>query len=294
VVAHNMEADSANRGRWGASGTSWEETVDHANTIAAMEQLAADTGGKAFYNTNDLSNALSRAISDGSHYYTVVYTPTNKNMDGKYRRIEVKLTADKHKLAYRHGYNADASASVEAQPNRDPLRSLLIRGLPSATQFLYKVRAAPASPQPEPNAARAGENSALSGRVTRYSIDFMFPWASVKLDHVFPATDQKNDPIEHGVWHGKMSIGAVAYDRDGKAVNWISSTPEISLQPEVYAKIQKAGMKAHIEIDLPNTDVHLETGIYDWGSGKAGTLEIPLHASVATATSAPQAVLKTK
>jgi len=48
------------------------------------------------------------------------------------------------------------------------------------------------------------------------------------------------------------------------------------LKPDVYESIQKSGIPAHAEIDLPNTDVYLETGIYDWATGKAGTLEIPL------------------
>jgi VWFA-related protein len=56
----------------------------------AMETLAQETGGKPFYNTNDLSNAMKEAINVGSHYYTLTYTPTNNEKDGKFRRIEVK------------------------------------------------------------------------------------------------------------------------------------------------------------------------------------------------------------
>ncbi len=42
-----------------------------------------------------------------------------------------------------------------------------------------------------------------------------------------------------------------------------------------------------MEIDLPTTDVLLETGVYDWGSSKAGTVEIPLpSANPRTAASA--------
>jgi hypothetical protein len=43
-----------------------------------------------------------------------------------------------------------------------------------------------------------------------------------------------------------------------------------------------------MEIDLPNEEIYLNTGVYDWGSNKAGTLEIPLSPShAATAQSAP-------
>lgn len=49
----------------------------------AMEMLARNTGGRPFYNTNDLSTAMSDAINSGSHYYTLTYSPTNKKTDGK-------------------------------------------------------------------------------------------------------------------------------------------------------------------------------------------------------------------
>jgi len=43
-----------------------------------MEALAQETGGKPFYNTNDISNAMKRSDQHiGSHYYTLTYTPTN-------------------------------------------------------------------------------------------------------------------------------------------------------------------------------------------------------------------------
>ncbi len=69
-----------------------------------MEQLAQDTGGKAFYNTNGLNDALARVINSGTRYYSLTYVPTNGTMDGKFRRIQVKLVKGKDTLAYRRGY----------------------------------------------------------------------------------------------------------------------------------------------------------------------------------------------
>jgi len=80
---------------------------DRAFGQIAMETLARDTGGRAFYSTSDLSNAMTEAISSGLHYYTLTYTPTNTKMDGKYRRIEVKGINGSYKLAYRRGYYAE-------------------------------------------------------------------------------------------------------------------------------------------------------------------------------------------
>ena len=243
-----------------------------ASEIAAMNQMASDTGGKAIYNTNDLDAAAQHAIADGSHYYTLTYSPTNKKMDGKYRKVEVRLSAGKYRFAYRRGYNADDTPPAAAKPDTDPLRPLLIRGLPEATQVLYGARIVPAAPLPAANAKRAGKNPKLKGPVTRYSIDLMIRWSDVSL---------KLTP--DGAHTGKLQLGMIAYDREGHAVNWAGATQEMNLQPDIYTAIQKSGVPAHLEIDVPDEDVWLEIGVYDWNTGKAGTLEVPLHPAASTA-----------
>ncbi|MGH9552007.1 MAG: VWA domain-containing protein, partial [Terriglobales bacterium] len=49
------------------------DTRDRNSNYFSMETLAENTGGKAFYNTNELKDALARAINYGSHYYTLTY-----------------------------------------------------------------------------------------------------------------------------------------------------------------------------------------------------------------------------
>jgi VWFA-related protein len=278
----NLGIGNAGGGRGGSKTGPYMGGADaRADRLFAMEQLASDTGGKAFFNTNDLNAAMTHAINDGAHYYTLVYTPANKKMDGKYRRIEVKVPEGKYKLAYRRGYNADDTLiAAEAKPEADPLRPLLMRGLPSATQLLYGVRVLPVVPQPPPNATRAGKNPKLTGPFTRFSVDFMIRLSDVKLE-----------PAANGTHTGKIQVGLMAYDRDGNPVNWVGATEAMNLNPDIYAAIQRSGVPAHMEIDLPNTDVYLETGVYDWGTGKAGTLEVPLHPQLTSASAAPSAAL---
>ena len=254
------------------------ENAARSDKIMAMEQLAADTGGKAFYNTNDLNAAMMHAIENGAHYYTLVYTPTNKKMDGSYRRIEVKTTAGKYNLAYRRGYNADDTQTADAKSSAAPLHALLISGMPSATQVLYGVRVLAVTPQPAPDAKREGKNAKLTGPTTRYSIDFMVRWSDVALE---TAAD--------GTHRGKIQASLLAYDRDGNAVNWTGVTQGMALKPEIFAAIQKSGVPMHLEIDLPSSAAYLETGVYDWSSGKAGTLEVPVSGSAQTAQAAPTA-----
>ena len=81
----------------------------------AMLDLADKTGGKAYYNRNDINNALSDGIDDGSTYYMVGYYPQNKNWDGRFRKIEVKTRRQGINLRYRTGYFAVDRAAYLAQ-----------------------------------------------------------------------------------------------------------------------------------------------------------------------------------
>ncbi|MDE3188830.1 MAG: VWA domain-containing protein [Acidobacteriota bacterium] len=257
---------------------------DRAGLISAMNQTASDTGGKAVYNTNNLDSAISRSVADGSHYYTLVYSPANKTMDGHYRKIEVKVADSKLKLSYRHGYNADED-TVLAQDTKkegDPLRSQLVHDMPDATQILFAARVVPVTPQPASGGKIAGMNASLSGPTTRYSIDFFIRWSDVALAAGADGTHQ-----------GKVEVGLIAWDTKGKSVNWEEGTQQMALKPDVYAAIQKSGIPAHMEIDLPNTDLYLKLGVVDGTSGKAGTLEVPLHPVSTTTASTSSAQPKT-
>jgi VWFA-related protein len=271
-----MQADMAEAVKTGPMGEKSNQMTDNgdqnsarAASLQAMEQLASGTGGEAIFNTNDLNKAIARVIQNGSHYYTLVYTPANKTMDGKYRRIEVKLNGGKYKLAYRRGYYADQPARSEPvdedSADFDPLRPLLAYGMPSATQLLYGVRVLPALPQPDAGAGRAGGNTALTAPVTRYTVDFMVRWTDVDMD-----TTAK------GTHAGKIQAGVIAYDRDGKALNWIGTKQLMNLNETTYAAIQRSGIPVSLQIDVPPGAYYLATGIYDWGSKKAGTLQVPL------------------
>src|SRR5260370_1221605 len=108
------------------------EDGERATNQIAMEILAQDTGGKAFYNTNGLGDALAKEMRNGAHYYTLAYAPTDAKRDGKYRRIEVKANGD-YKLSYRRGYyaeNAKGERTADQKTASDPLLSLMAFGIP--------------------------------------------------------------------------------------------------------------------------------------------------------------------
>jgi VWFA-related protein len=69
--------------------------------------LAADTGGKALLDSNDLERGIIQAQEATSSYYILGYYPTNTNADGKFRRIRITLASGRSAtLDYRQGYYA--------------------------------------------------------------------------------------------------------------------------------------------------------------------------------------------
>ena len=254
------------------------ERADRDSSHAIMETMAKDTGGQAYYNTNGLNDVLARVINNGTRYYTLSYSPTDKATDGKYRRIQVKLITGKDKLAYRRGYYADDLQAVLAagqKQDSDPLLPLMGRNLPDYTQILYKVRVVPTNPQPPPDGPHIGSNTELKGPITRYGVDFAISVADLKLD-----------PTPDGGRRGNIELMLVAYDREGKPLNFVVTNGQIQLQPKVYAGLLQVGLQIHKEIDVPKGDVYLRTGIYDLGSNTAGTLGMPLREAPTPAAAA--------
>jgi VWFA-related protein len=72
-----------------------------------LTTLAGDTGGKALLDENDLSVGIVQAQKDISSYYIIGYNSGNTNLDGHYRKIDLKIKKDlAAKLDYRRGYFA--------------------------------------------------------------------------------------------------------------------------------------------------------------------------------------------
>ncbi len=78
----------------------------NASTQETLSTLASDTGGKAFFDSNDFSAVFSEVQKDSSAYYVLGFTSTNALKDGRFRHLKVQLNRPDLKLDYRSGYYA--------------------------------------------------------------------------------------------------------------------------------------------------------------------------------------------
>jgi len=130
------------------TGSAQQSLMDNFhNTQETLDTLAADTGGKALLDSNDLTLGMTQVQKDMSSYYMLSYASTNAAEDGKYRRIVVKLApklADlKAKLEFKQGYYAPTTfakmtgANKEAQLQEALLSDNPVTDLPIAVEVDY-------------------------------------------------------------------------------------------------------------------------------------------------------------
>jgi hypothetical protein len=257
-----------------------------------MNQLAEDTGGAAFYNTNDLASAVQSAIESGSNYYTLMYTPTNRNGNGAYRDIRValngNLAAAGYSLTYRHGYYTDnlqhlskeataaatAGSIASTSGGETYARAAMAHGAPTPQDILFKTRIQPVGTTPELALAPANEADPahpIKPPYRRFAVDL----AAVGND--FQLTLNKDD----GRRAGAIEFSVLLYDNDGSLLNATGKTVQLNLTPDAYKRFL-SGVTAHLEISVPvkGGNDFLRIGVHDIPSNHFGVVEVPI-ASVA-------------
>jgi VWFA-related protein len=258
------------------------ESLASNTSNASMDMFAEQTGGKAFYNSNDLSRIIGDVVGSSSDFYTLSYTPTDSNMNGAFRKIAISLDGRKYSLSYRRGYYAreegapgSAQAALSraivqaAQTRSDPLQPFMDFGLPQSEQILYTERILPADGS-APGTVNASGNDA------HYAVDF-----TVTLNDL----DLKLSPS--GLHTGTLNLSLIVYDKYGQIAMRRDHLVALNIKPDAWETMQKnGGLHLHADLDVPKGQYWLRTGIYDQSTRKVGTMEVPfsvVHPVQATA-----------
>lgn len=278
-----------------------------------MALLAEQTGGTAFYDTNDLTAAVESAIDSGANYYTVAYSPARNAKKG-YRSIHVKLNGSLesagYKLNYRRGYESAASpdatgsaatgtgaaaktdAGASANGGAAYARRAMEHGAPEPQEIVFKARVLPVGTDAEPTLA--ADNAVdpahpMKPPFRRFAVDIAVVGGAF---HLAPQAD--------GHRTGAISFRVMLYDHEGKLLNLVSKNVQLNLTEEQYKQLL-SGVHAHFEISAPVdgpgklSGDSLRIGVCDLATNRVGAVEIPL-ASVAQLTPLPaaQPVLHTR
>src|SRR3984885_2611752 len=103
-----------------------------------MGTLSHDTGGTAFFDSNDFAPAFAKVQRDSSDYYAIGFHSTNPARDGKYRKLTIKINRPGIKLEYRPGYYAPADFKHSGHEDRErELEEQLTSDLPATDMAVY-------------------------------------------------------------------------------------------------------------------------------------------------------------
>jgi VWFA-related protein len=113
----------------------------NVNTTFALQSIAAETGGKAYTNQNEIKDGIELAVADESASYSLGYYPENKKWDGKFRNIKVKLNQGDTEIFYRKGYFAvDETLDKNWKPDQAVADALQMSGPATQVSFMAQVK----------------------------------------------------------------------------------------------------------------------------------------------------------
>jgi len=247
----------------------------------AMETFAEDTGGEAFINTNDLTSAVSKAIEQGSNYYTLTYSPTDTQWDSRFRAIKVKVSDSSAKnLSYRNGYFAVdpddrnklvAGGAALATGNPTTMATAMMHGGPELTEILFKTRIRPAGSSTDETALTGNQVNPhlnVKGPFQKYLVEMVPDKASVANSVNCPEGADAN-------FHCAIEVWSFVYNTNGEKVVTVSDRIYKRLTPNDYKRLQAGNMAFSQLISVPVKGVYyIRTAIHDMSSDRVGAVEI--------------------
>jgi len=257
----------------------WDQQT--AEEHFTMDAMADATGGKAFYNTNGLKEAVQKSLTMGSHYYTLTYTPTNTKWNGDFRDIKVKMTTAegaRYQLYFRHGYYADdpdrpATPHTAAAPVPSAMGTAMLRGAPNPTQIIFEAYVAKLSSTPDATIALDNAPAPkVRGPYLSYTINY-----GVDVHNIIFETTPK------GLHHGHVELVALLYDADGTLINSISNTIVADMDAAHYANVMQRGLRFSQILSVPadpkqKHEYYFRIGVHDLTGDRVGAIEVPVAA----------------
>lgn len=233
----------------GASGH-WDNMPGQSSEpigIPNMEELAVETGGQAFVNTNDITGAIRKAVEDSAVTYTLGFYLDSFSMDGKFHKIKVQSKRNGVTLRYPTGYFAYSDAVAPEDRNQQALFAALESPLESSLIPL------------EMKVDRVNQPEANSLRLT-CEIDVR----GIRLAQ------------QGGLRKGKLAVYTIEQDATGKVLQRWDKTFDLQLTEGQYAALLKTGMPFHQIVHLRDGTTTLRLLVDDPSTNNIGSLIIPI------------------
>jgi VWFA-related protein len=217
------------------------------DSFATMNELAERTGGKAFYNSNDIRGAIRRAIDDSRVTYLLGYYPRNTALDSKFHEIRVLVRKKGLQVRHRRGYFAFPDPPRDEKHRQDELRIAAWSPLDS-TGLGMTVHLAP-------------QNA---------------PVGSVRLEVLLNPGEVILEPKD-GRWNGQLDMAFICTGADNQQLASTNQSIQLSFLPENHQLVAKNGMVLLGQMNLAAGTRKLRIIVRDVASGSVGSVTVPIE-----------------
>jgi len=213
----------------------------------AIKSVSEDSGGRAFYDTNDFAGAIRRVIDSSSASYVLDYYPDHNKWNGEFREIKVKVNGPGMQVHARRGYYAVMDTA--AAPEKDAERlAEAIRSPVESTDLGFDVEA---------------EAIEVAGA------------RQVKLKITLDA-NQLHLQQQGDRWTDNLTENWVQFDSDGQQISTRSQTINMKPSQDAYKQLLQQGLNFSETVSLEKNAAEIRLVLRDAGNGAIGSVIIPL------------------
>ncbi len=219
----------------------------NTEAIGTMREIAARTGGEAFYFTNDIRGALREAMDDSRVVYTLAYIPTHNNWRGEFRKVKVEVSRKDVRVRYRSGYFAVPDTPLDDAGRKRLLAEAQWSAL-EATEITLSVHAGRMVAEGKP---------AVRFVLTAGASELRFEESQgTHAADLMITTAQKAD--DGRILHGEMK--ALAF----------------RLPEEKYRAVLAGGLRLEGTVELDPAATQVRFALLDAASGRVGSVDVPV------------------
>jgi VWFA-related protein len=245
----NVSLPSASISRPGKNfvrNMSWRQM----DTQATIQTFASATGGRAYFNSNDLAKGFRDAVKDSAEYYMLGYYLDRSKTKSGWRKLAVKVKRDHMEVRARSGFFV-TNATVDPENSRNSDISLALQSPLDYTSLALVARWDKIEPGKDPGKKRVN-----------YEM------------HLAPDAALINDADNN---HIVLDFVALAKTPEGKTVDRPTGQKvDVHLTAEKLSAIQQSGLAYNGSLDLAAGEYTVRFVVRDDQSGRTGSVAAPL------------------
>ncbi len=207
-----------------------------------MQVMAENTGGVAYYNTNDIEHAIRDALNDSEVTYTLGFYADAANLDAEFHKLKVLVDRPHLEVRYRKGYLANPAVPPGEEEREAVIKDALWSPLDSA-------------------------GISLAGRISRAPNGIGVALSAEPADLLF---------VEHDGRHTvSVEFAFALRTSEGKTLDTIHQVKAMDLDEKQYRELSRTFVVSKTLAPNPEV-VQIRVVVLDRASGRFGSLTLPV------------------